>query len=63
MPDLGYNDVEISDGGLASIAYAEIVDPDTKQGRRDYLRKCLLDYCERDTEAEVRLYQTLKSIV
>ncbi len=63
VPDLSYSDLEINDGGLASIAYAEIVDPDTKQERRDHLRKCLLDYCERDTEAEVRLYQTLKSIV
>jgi len=63
VPDLGYSDLEINDGGLASIAYAEIVNPDTKQERRDHPRKCLLDYCERDTEAEVRLYQTLKSIV
>jgi len=59
VPDLGYGDLEINDGGLASTAYAEIVNPDTKQERRDHLRKCLLDYCERDTEAEVRLYQTL----
>ena len=59
VPDLGYSDLEINDGGLASTAYAEIVNPDTKQERRDHLRKCLLDYCERDTEAEVRLYQTL----
>ncbi len=63
VPDLGYSDLEINEGGLASIAYAEIVNPDTKQERRDHLRKCLLDYCERDTQAEVRLYQTLKSIV
>ncbi|MBA7581356.1 hypothetical protein ES708_23258 [subsurface metagenome] len=63
VPDLGYSDLEINDGGLASTAYAEIVNPDTKQERRDHLGKCLLDYCERDTEAEVRLYQTLKSIV
>jgi len=59
VPDLGYSDLEINDGGLASTAYAEIVNPDTKQERRDHLRKCLLDYCKRDTEAEVRLYQTL----
>jgi hypothetical protein len=63
VPDLSYGDLEINDGGLASVAYAEIVNPDTKQERRDHLRKCLLDYCERDTEAEVRLYQTLKSMV
>ena len=59
VPDLGYSDLEINDGGLASIAYAEIVDLETKQDRRDHLRECLLDYCKRDTEAEVRLFQTL----
>jgi hypothetical protein len=63
VPGLDYSDLEINDGGLASTAYAEIVHPDTTQERRDHLRKCLLDYCERDTEAEVRLFQTLKSIV
>jgi len=61
VPDLGYKDLEIDDGGLASIAYTEIVDPDTKQERRDYLRQCLLEYCKRDTEAEVRLYEVLET--
>jgi predicted RecB family nuclease len=59
VPDLGYKDLEINDGGLASIAYAEIVSPDTKSARREHLRGCLLDYCERDTEAEVQLYKVL----
>lgn len=61
VPDLGYRDLEINDGGLASVAYAEIVNPGTDQERRDHLRKCLLEYCKRDTEAEVRLYRTLIS--
>jgi hypothetical protein len=59
VPDLGYKDLEINDGGLASIAYADIVSPDTDQGRREHLRRCLLDYCKRDTEAELQLYKTL----
>ena len=61
IPDLDYRDLEIDDGRLASAAYAEIIRPDTLQERRDYLRKCLLDYCKRDSEAEVRLFQMLKS--
>jgi CRISPR/Cas system-associated exonuclease Cas4 (RecB family) len=59
VPDLGYGDLEINDGRLASIAYAEIVSPETKQDRRNHLRSCLLDYCKRDTEAEVQLCQKL----
>jgi hypothetical protein len=59
VPDLGYKDLEINDGGLASIAYAEIVNHATDHARREHLRHGLLKYCERDTEAEVRLYQKL----
>ncbi|MFC1978750.1 DUF2779 domain-containing protein [Chloroflexota bacterium] len=60
VPDLDYSDLEINDGGLASIAYAEIIRPNTTQKRRDFLRKSLLEYCKRDTEAEVRLFHILK---
>ena len=59
VPDLGYDDLEISDGAQASIAYAEIVSPQTTLDRRDLLRASLLSYCKRDTEAMVRLFQTL----
>jgi len=59
VPDLDYKDLEINDGGMASVAYAEMRRPETMLDRRDYLRKGLLKYCERDTEAEVRLFQML----
>ncbi|MBT3363119.1 MAG: DUF2779 domain-containing protein [Chloroflexi bacterium] len=59
VPDLDYKDLEINDGGLASISYAEIISTDTNKDRREHLRKCLLNYCKRDTEAEVCLYKTL----
>jgi hypothetical protein len=60
VPDLGYDDLEISDGSMASVAYAEMRRPETKPERRRLLREGLLRYCERDTEAEVRLFQTLR---
>lgn len=60
VPDLGYGDLEISDGGQASAAYAEMVRPETPSDRRIQLRESLLAYCRRDTEAMVRLFETLR---
>jgi len=56
-----YDDLEINDGIMASIAYEEMVSPDTPSERRDFLKKSLLTYCGRDTEAEVQLYKKLLS--
>ena len=60
VPDLGYDDLEITDGAQASVAYAEIISPSTASSRRNFLRASLLSYCKRDTEAMVRLFQTLR---
>jgi len=59
VPELGYKDLEISDGGLASLAYFEILNPQTTDEKRAALRTNLLQYCSRDTEAMVRLVQRL----
>jgi len=59
VPDLGYADLDISDGAQASMAYAEIANPATASDRRGSLIGALLPYCKRDTEAMVRLFQTL----
>src|SRR5208282_1755243 len=53
VPELGYDDLEITDGGLASLAYAEMLDSITTVERRAELRAALLAYCKRDTEALV----------
>jgi hypothetical protein len=60
VPDLGYSDLEISDGGQASAAYAEMVRPETPAEGRIQLRESLFAYCRRDTEAMVRLFETLR---
>lgn len=60
VPSLDYNDLEISDGGMASVAYAEMIRPETLPDRRDFIKKSLLEYCKRNTEAEVRLFQVLR---
>ena len=59
VPDFSYDDLDIYEGGMASAAFAEIVDEKTSPERRESLQENLLLYCERDTEAMVRLYQAL----
>lgn len=60
VPDLGYGDLDIVGGELASLAYEELRKPDTAADRRAQLRANLLAYCRRDTEAMVALFRTLR---
>jgi CRISPR/Cas system-associated exonuclease Cas4 (RecB family) len=60
VPDLGYDDLDITDGQEASLAYAEMIDPATPDRRRQEIGADLLSYCGRDTEAMVRLVETLR---
>ena len=57
---LGYGDLEIRDGSQASLAFATMTDPERPREERALLRDRLLAYCERDTEAIMRLFLTLK---
>jgi CRISPR/Cas system-associated exonuclease Cas4 (RecB family) len=57
VPHLGYDDLAINDGTLASMAYAEMLHPETSPERRAEIRGNLLAYCERDTLAEVELFR------
>jgi hypothetical protein len=60
VPHLGYDDLEIGDGLLASLAYEELRDPSTPVDRAAELRANLLAYCRRDTEAMLELFQALR---
>jgi hypothetical protein len=60
VPGLGYDDLEIKEGGTASLAYSEIINVQTTPKRRSELRANLLKYCERDTEAIVKLIERLR---
>jgi len=60
VPGMSYDDLEINDGGMAPIAYAEMIHPDTLSERRNFLKRSLLAYCSRDTEAEVQLFKKLQ---
>jgi hypothetical protein len=54
-PDLAYDDLAVSDGGMAQEAFGEMLLPETTPERRAELREGLLRYCERDTVAMVRV--------
>ena len=64
VPELTYNDLVIVDGMVASVEIARLLFVADKipQRERDRVRKDLLDYCERDTWAMVRLVERLKEL-
>ena len=59
VPELGYDDLAIRHGLVASAAHDELADRATSPERRATLRADLLAYCGRDTLALVELYRTL----
>ena len=59
VPDLGYGDLAIHDGGTAAEMYGRMVDAATPADERAAIREGLLRYCERDTLAMVRVREAL----
>ena len=58
-PDLDYADLDLSDGLAATAAYARMTAPGTPEPEKAQIRQSLLAYCQRDTEAMVRVYAAL----
>ena len=57
-PDLSYADLdEVQDGGLAQQSYLESINPDTSPERIQRIRQQLLDYCQLDTFALVKMWE------
>ncbi|MGF1546707.1 MAG: hypothetical protein ACFCUG_05240 [Thiotrichales bacterium] len=56
-PELAYDDLDVADGQMAQDAFAEMIHPETAVERREELRRGLLEYCRRDTEAMVRVFR------
>jgi len=59
VPDLNYDNMEISDGGMAMDAYFRMCKSDDPR-EIERVRKSLLDYCGLDTMAMVRIVDKLK---
>ena len=65
VPELTYQDLVIVDGRVASVEIARLLFVADKIPRheRNRVRQDLLDYCQRDTWAMVRLVETLQQLV
>ena len=59
FPGEGYDELEISDGTMASRAFLEMICADTAASRRSSIRDDLLAYCRLDTEATVKMFRKL----
>jgi len=64
VPELTYSDLVIVDGLVASVEIARLlfVAQKISPEERDRVRKDLLDYCERDTWAMVKLLERLRAL-
>ena len=64
VPELSYNDLVIVDGLVASVEIARLLFGAGKihPNERDRMRQDLLDYCERDTWAMVKLLEALRAL-
>ena len=61
VPELGYDGMEISDGGMASTAYLQLWE--TKDPvETERIRTALLEYCKLDTLSNVRILEKLREI-
>ena len=62
-PELSYDDLEgVQHGGGAMEAYTEAIHPDTSSERRAQLHEQLLRYCELDTYAMIKIWQTFANV-
>ena len=64
VPELTYDDLIIVDGMIASVEIARLLFVADKipQHEKDRVRQDLLDYCERDTWAMVKLLERLREL-
>jgi len=62
VPGYNYSDLAIGEGESASATFVDIVEGRIDEDQLDDVLYDLLEYCKRDTEAMVRIWQRLDSI-
>ena len=62
VPGSDYSDLAIGEGETASATFVDIVEGRVDEDELDDVLYDLLEYCKRDTEAMVRIWQRLESI-
>ncbi|MCK4677120.1 MAG: DUF2779 domain-containing protein, partial [Bacteroidales bacterium] len=60
VPSLSYKNLEVQNGGMASLAYASLYEDDDEESVRKK-RKGLLEYCKLDTLAMVEIMEVLNT--
>ena len=63
VPEMGYQDLEIQQGLVAALDFGRMVAEDTPVEEHGKIKDALLAYCQRDTEAMVRVFDALCSMV
>ena len=61
VPELSYDDLDIKEGGTASNTFLSMVN-ETFEGDAQKTRRQLLEYCELDTYAMVRILDKLRKV-
>jgi Domain of unknown function(DUF2779) len=61
LPEMGYENLAIQEGNMASVAYLRMLDPSTPDKEKEKIKEDLLTYCAHDTLAMVRVRQELLS--
>jgi hypothetical protein len=60
-PELSYDQLEISDGGMASSEWLRMIQA-SDETERSIIRQNLLEYCKMDTYAEMRILEAMKKM-
>ena len=61
IPELSYDGMEISNGGMAMNAYSTMCETEDPE-ELESIRKALLEYCGLDTLAMVKIVEKLREI-
>jgi predicted RecB family nuclease len=61
LPEMGYENLAIQEGSMASLAYLRMLDPSTPRKEKQKIKADLLAYCAHDTLAMVRIREELLS--
>ena len=62
MPELSYDNLDISDGGMASSEWLRMIQLIDDEAKSE-IRKQLLQYCGLDTLAMVKILEIMKEMV
>jgi predicted RecB family nuclease len=61
VPEMSYAGLEVADGQAAGLAWQSLIDGSCGEAEGQKKRKALLDYCEQDTLAMLRIVERLRN--